>query len=193
MITKAGLEDIEVFVRKTPELMHLAECCIAVSGSVSLELLYQKKPTVIVYTISRLGYFIQSIFCRVRYITLVNLLLAKEIFLNKNEYSGTWAANPNYVGRDKAPEKALFPEYLTHTDKSPQIAGHIIRWLLVDEYRESATAELAKLKARIAHGGASRNAAEIMLSEVTDKSAVPLKTHFVPGMYVESSAGAEAA
>ena len=32
---------IEVHRRRTPELIHLADCCMAVSGSVSLELLYQ--------------------------------------------------------------------------------------------------------------------------------------------------------
>ena len=40
---------------KTPELMRLADCCMAVSGSVSLELLYHTKPTVILYWISRVG------------------------------------------------------------------------------------------------------------------------------------------
>ena len=44
---------IEVYLRKTPELMHLAECAMACSGSVSLELLYHKKPTVVLYWISQ--------------------------------------------------------------------------------------------------------------------------------------------
>ena len=52
---QAGLP-IEVYVGKTPELIRLAECCMAVSGSVSLELLYHTKPTVILYWISRLAY-----------------------------------------------------------------------------------------------------------------------------------------
>ena len=51
---------IEVHVGRTPELIHLADCCMAVSGSVSLELLYQTKPTVILYWISRLAYFVQG-------------------------------------------------------------------------------------------------------------------------------------
>ncbi len=80
MVDQSGLP-IEVFTRRTPELIHLADCCLAVSGSVSLELLYQCKPTVILYWISPLAYRVQSWFRRVKYITLVNLLACDDPFL----------------------------------------------------------------------------------------------------------------
>ncbi|HXT61266.1 MAG TPA: lipid-A-disaccharide synthase, partial [Pirellulales bacterium] len=53
---------IEVFLHRTPELIELADCCMAVSGSVSLELLYHGKPTVVLYSISRFAYFVQGFF-----------------------------------------------------------------------------------------------------------------------------------
>jgi lipid-A-disaccharide synthase len=56
-VEASGL-DIEVCVGKTPELIRLADCCMAVSGSVSLELLFQTKPTVIHYAISRPAFFV---------------------------------------------------------------------------------------------------------------------------------------
>ena len=71
---------IEVYVGKTPELMQLADCCMAVSGSVSLELLYHTKPTVILYWISRWPIFVQRFFRKVKYITLVNLLSTDELY-----------------------------------------------------------------------------------------------------------------
>src|SRR5262249_5553244 len=43
-VADSGLP-IDVHLRKTPELIHAADCCMAVSGSVSLELLYHTKPT----------------------------------------------------------------------------------------------------------------------------------------------------
>ena len=43
---------VDVYVRKTRESIHAASCCMAVSGSVSLELLYHAKPTVILYWIN---------------------------------------------------------------------------------------------------------------------------------------------
>ena len=65
---------IEIYSGRTPELMALATCRMACSGSVSMELLYHTKPTVIHYWIGRLAYAVQQRFRKVKYITLVNLL-----------------------------------------------------------------------------------------------------------------------
>ena len=135
---------IEVYVRKTPELIHAAECCMACSGSVSLELLYHKKPTVVLYWISPIAFIVQQFFRRVKYITLVNLLTAKELFP-----ADTTPYSPN----DADADRVLFPEYLTSEDKSLQIASHVIQWLCQRSAAKSAIAELAKLKARVGHGG----------------------------------------
>jgi len=40
---------VEVHAGRTPEIIHLAHSCIAVSGSVGLELLYHGKPSVVTY------------------------------------------------------------------------------------------------------------------------------------------------
>jgi len=170
LVDAAGLP-VDVFVNKTPELIHLAECCMAVSGSVSLELLYQKKPTVILYWITRFAYFVQSLFRKVRFITLVNLLNAKELFPAK--------VTP-YDPKEPGAERVLFPEYLTWEDKSLQIAGHITRWLVDDNRREGLIAELAKLKARVGHGGASRTAADYILRELNRRGSIVPRPHFEP-------------
>jgi lipid-A-disaccharide synthase len=192
-IKETGLA-IEVFVRKTPELIHLAECCMAVSGSVSLELLYQKKPTVILYWINRFANFIQARFRRVKYITLVNLLSANDIFV---ERGAARQETRKPAGSDREREsfleqrdRVLFPEYLTSSDKTLEIAAHVIRWLVVEETREGLVAELAKLKARIGHGGASRIAADYILGELAKRAAPIPRPHFIPGMAVASSGGA---
>ena len=52
-----GLE-MEIHTGKTPELVHAADCCMAVSGSVSLELLYHTKPTVILYWVTRRAHWL---------------------------------------------------------------------------------------------------------------------------------------
>jgi lipid-A-disaccharide synthase len=201
-IKETSLE-IDVYVGKTPELIHLAECCMAVSGSVSLELLYQKKPTVILYRINRFAYFIQARFRRVKYITLVNLLAAKDIFVTTKK-----AGVAGALGADEAPvrsgagaslrsspghparlesDRPLFPEYVTSGDKTLEIAAHVIRWLVVEETREGLVAELAKLKARIGHGGASRAAADYILAQLDKRPPAIPRPHFVPGMVVASS------
>ena len=182
MIAQARLP-IEVYIRKTPELISLADCCLACSGSVSLELLYHKKPTVVLYWISPLAFRVQQFFRRVKYITLVNLLTAKELFP---------ADTTPYTPDDADAARVLFPEYLTCEDKSLFIASHLIQWLACENQRESVVAELAKLKARVGHGGASRSAADLILAEIRLTSiAKPPKPHFVQGMTVASSGEAE--
>ena len=117
---KQSAAAVEVLVGRTPELICLAECCMACSGSVSLELLHHLKPTVILYWVSRLAYFLQGFVRKVKYITLVNLLAADDPFpQDLSPY------NPNQPDAVKAP----YPEYLTCEDKSRQIAAHITEWL----------------------------------------------------------------
>jgi lipid-A-disaccharide synthase len=182
LIEQSGVA-AEVYIRKTPELIHLAECCMACSGSVSLELLYHKKPTVVLYWISPFGYRIQKFFRRVKYITLVNLLTAKELFP---------ADITPYSPNDPDAHRVLFPEYLTYEDKSLQIAAHVINWLAKDEQREELVAQLAELKAKVGHGGASQTAAQLILAEAARHlRAAPPKPHFTPGITVASSGRAE--
>jgi lipid-A-disaccharide synthase len=183
LIAQANLP-VDVYVRKTPELIHLAECCMACSGSVSLELLYHTKPTVVLYWISPFAFKVQKLFRRVKYITLVNLLTADELFPKDTT---------PYDPSDANADRVLFPEYLTFEDKSQQIASHVVGWLNSSDRREKLIADLGKLKTEVGHGGASRVAAELILKEVGQRRRMLLpKPHFVPGMVVQSSGGAEA-
>ena len=155
---------VEVFTGKTPELMHLADCCMACSGSVSLELLYHTKPTVILYQISRFGYNVQKFFRKVKYITLVNLLSTGELY----------AADLSlYDPRQPDAEKVLFPEYLTCEDRTVQIARHVIEWLEQPARRESIVKSLARLKEQVAHDGASRRAAEYIVHVLRPEVPAP--------------------
>ncbi|HEX3727598.1 MAG TPA: lipid-A-disaccharide synthase [Pirellulales bacterium] len=169
-VAKTGL-DIEVFVRRTPELVHLADCCMAVSGSVSLELLYHTKPTVILYWISSLAFVLQGWFRKVKYITLVNLLAANELFRR-----GGTVYDP-----DTAPaDEVLFPEYLTSRDKSPQIARRVISWLTDRPARQRLVERLANLKALVAHGGASQTAADYILDQLEQMPRPVARPHYIP-------------
>jgi len=164
-----GLE-IEVCVGRTPELVRLADCTMAVSGSVSLELLYHTKPTVILYRISRAAYFVQQFFRKVKYITLVNLLATDG--LAATDLAPYDPAQPDA-------DRVLFPEYLTWEDKSSQIAAHVVEWLTDDEKREARVAELARLKAEVGHGGASARAAEYIVNALGDRPSVIPRPHFL--------------
>jgi lipid-A-disaccharide synthase len=166
--------DVEVHVGRTPELIHLADCCMAVSGSVSLELLYHTKPTVVLYWITRTAYFVQEFFRRVKYITLVNLLAADELFP---------ADLTPYDPNQPDAHRVLFPEYLTSEDRAPQIAAHVVEWLTDGAARRRRASELAQLKARVAHGGASAAAARYIVGQLARRREArcrPPRPHFLP-------------
>ncbi len=168
-VAAAGLP-IEVHVGRTPELLRLADCCMSVSGSVSLELLYHTTPTVILYWVTRTAFQAQKLFRKVKYITLVNLLAADELF-PKN----LTPFDPAADGAEKVP----FPEYLTCEDKSAQISAHIVEWLR-DPARHSARVEqLARLKAEVAGSGASGRAAEYILNELSKRRTPVPRPHYV--------------
>ncbi|MCC6492267.1 MAG: lipid-A-disaccharide synthase [Pirellulales bacterium] len=167
MAESTGL-DVEVFVGRTAELIHAADCCLACSGSVSLELLYHAKPSVILYQVSRLAYAIQRRFRKVRYITLVNLLTAAD----------PWTARPAAVYDPADPRDAhvLMPEYLTCEDKSAQLAEHCIGWLADADGRWRCVAALRQVRDQFAAGGASDRAAEYIVARlIQPTSAAPLR------------------
>ncbi|MCL6502168.1 MAG: lipid-A-disaccharide synthase [Pirellulales bacterium] len=155
---------LDVHVRRTPELIELAECCLAVSGSVSLELLYHVRPTVVLYRLGRVAYRVQGWFRRVKYITLVNLLAARTIFVRR-------AADfdPHRDGGDEM----LFPEFLTCEDRTGEMAAQIIRWLVDPLARRERMARLARLKVRVGMDGATRRAAKYVLRVLEAPARVP--------------------
>jgi lipid-A-disaccharide synthase len=159
---------IEVYVGRTPELIHAADCCLACSGSVSLELLYHAKPSVILYQVSRVAYFVQSQFRKVRYITLVNLLTADD--------PSTERPAAVYDRRDPRDAHVLLPEYLTCEDRSTELAQHCIEWLTDDEARRRREADLRKLRDQFGEGGASDRAAEYIATALSSSAAAePLR------------------
>lgn len=183
LVESSGLE-IPVFVRRTPELIHLADCCMAVSGSVSLELLYGTKPTVILYWISRTAYRVQQYFRRVKYITLVNLLVADELFPVDCSPFDPHSADAT---------KVLFPEYLTCEDKSLQIALHIVEWLTDRQARQQLVGRLERLKLEVGHGGAAHKAADYILGVLSRRPTRIPRPHFLPHQPVVMPAAASSA
>lgn len=133
---------IELCVGRTPEIIHLSRACVAVSGSVGLELLYREKPTVVVYRIGRLDLFLAGFFKTSRYISLVNLLAGKE----------------------------LFPEFLTDRCQGQAIGDHVLGWLEDAAAYEKLCGALQELKRRVAAPGACERAAAYVLEKLEPKA-----------------------
>lgn len=145
--------DCELYVNRTAELMKLADACIACSGSVSLELMYHRLPTIIVYKIGRIPRIVERFLIRSRYITIVNLLRARKI-----SRDGISSYNPDAKGAEQVP----MPEYLYSGDRSVNVAKRIVRWMNDEDSRLAAVDELDQLAREYAIAGASRRAADFI-------------------------------
>lgn len=160
---------IEVFVGRTPELIEAAYCCVACSGSVSLELLYHEKPTIILYYVGRLTHVVQRFFLNVRYITLVNLLATKDAFKDSVRRKKNNGQDSELPERESVP----FPEFLTSQDQSAAIAAQIVDWLAHPSDYVARVFQLQQLKRDFAHPGASSSAAEYILTALKSGHSAP--------------------
>jgi lipid-A-disaccharide synthase len=151
----------EIFAGKTPELIRAAKCCLACSGSVSLELLSHLKPSVIHYGISPFGNVLQGFVVKSRYITLVNLLATERI-----ERAGGGKFDPDAAGAEDVP----FPEYLTVGDKSAAMAKHLVRWLTDEAEYARRVDQLRRLRDQWGRPGASQAAAGYVLQTLENSS-----------------------
>jgi lipid-A-disaccharide synthase len=145
MIARTGSRlAIEVHTGRTPEIIELSDCCMAVSGSVSLEIMCRAKPTTIVYRMKPFSLWLARRLVKLPYFTLVNLLAQEE----------------------------LFPEIATARDESSRVAHHITKWLGDDECRAATVAKLEALRARVAVPGACERAAAFLVSELGQRGGV---------------------
>ncbi len=139
---------ITTFTGRTPEIMHLSHSCVAVSGSVGLELLYHGKPTVVVYRVPRLLRKIVEPLITTKYISLVNLLA----------------------------DRRLFPEYPSDRCEADAVSKDILGWLNDAGAYATRCRELRELCNRVAVPGACVRAATYILNALdATHHASPMK------------------
>lgn len=138
-----NVPNLEIHAARTPELIRLADVAWAVSGSVSLELMTEALPTVVVYTIRPFDLWVARFFIKSKYICLVNLLADAE----------------------------LMPEYLASQDVSEEMSTWALRWLNDPQARAAASQALVKLRDRVAAPGASDRAAAEIARLIQDRGA----------------------
>jgi len=157
------LPEIQLYEGRTPELMAAAQVCMACSGSVSMELLHHRKPTVIVYKVKRWIMAAQAILLRTKFITLVNLIAADDI------RKKTWGP----FDPERHPNDAIMPEYMTTGDASEKMANHVVTWLTDEDRRNEKVARLDNVANQYAIPGATSRAADYIIDKLRkDQPAV---------------------
>lgn len=137
----AGLP-VEVHVGRTPEVIELADACLSVSGSVSLELMYRAKPTVVMFCVGKVEGWVLKQLINVKYMSLVNLLL----------------------------NEPLYPEFPTWHDRSTEMAGEIVGWLNDPARRQAVVDQLIALRSRAAVPGACDRAAAYLTGQAAARA-----------------------
>jgi lipid-A-disaccharide synthase len=124
---------IPITVGRTTELIRAADCCLAVSGSVSLELLAYNKPTIIYYKVGKIPLLIQRFFRHTKYITLVNLLaIDLQHGINATQNSVFYKKSILPIPKEpseKDRNSMMFPEFLTAKNRSKDAAAYLTYWL----------------------------------------------------------------
>jgi lipid-A-disaccharide synthase len=139
-IREHNLPFIQTRVGRTAEILDLARACIAVSGSVGLEMLYRGIPSVVVYYMQAYYVPLVGIFKKVRYISIVNLIADEEIF----------------------------PELLSPRCEAKAAADHVLGWFNDPSAYQAVTNKLAALREKVAEPGACDRAANYILNSLRE-------------------------
>jgi lipid-A-disaccharide synthase len=137
---------IHFFVDKTPECIQLSDCCLMVSGSVSLEVLARSKPAVVVYAATRTAWVFYRLIIYCKYLSLPNLMAHRPIM---PEFYCAW-------NRQGDIEKMV---------------GILSDWLTNRENVEKTAAEMRTLRDNVMQPGATTRAAQAILRRLGCDSA----------------------
>lgn len=138
-LCEAGLHlPIEFHVGKTSEIIAAADCCLMVSGSVSLELLARKTPAVVMYKAGRVMGTMARWLVTCQFMTLPNLIAGRALF---PEFP--------FINRDHQHARA--------------IAGILDRWLSQPEELQRVQQEVSAMADNMTDSQASRKTAEFLL------------------------------
>lgn len=136
-----GNEDVHLVFNKTYQLLQVASAALVTSGTATLETALLYVPEVVCYKGNQISYLIAKNLIKVKYISLVNLIMDKPVLkeLIQNDLT------PENV------EKEL--KYL--------LSNHKKQRQLLDDYEE--------LRCRLGNAGASNNAAAIIVNDLNKK------------------------
>jgi lipid-A-disaccharide synthase len=148
----AGLSaSMSYFVSKTSEVIESADCCLMVSGSISLELLARRKPGVVLYRVPTVGRFFSRFLMMCRFITLTNLIADEEVV----------------------------PEFISNGDPENDICGMtavLVEWLQNPDALNETREKLNQLADHATVVGATQRTAQLLLSEVMRGQSFPAAT-----------------
>ena len=133
--------NIDWSVGKTPEIIESSDCCLMVSGSVSLEMLARRKPAAVIYSVGKYVYPFMRMLVSLDTITLPNLIAGKRLYPD-------WVLTGN-------PDKQI-----------PEVIKTLDEWISNPEKRAETIKDLDSVYDDVVIQGASERTAEAILSRL---------------------------
>lgn len=120
----------------TYDLMSIADAAVAASGTVTLEAALLKLPSVIIYKVNSLTYYLGKLLVKIPHIGLPNIVAGRKIL----------------------------PELLQHDVNPDRITAAVMPLLTDRQARQAAVSDLAGVAEKLGGGGAVRRVAEVILA-----------------------------
>ncbi len=139
---------IHFFVAKTPEIIQAADCCLMVSGSVSLEMLARTTPAVVIYYWGWISGLLVRLLVTCKFCSLPNLMV----------------------------DRMILPEFFPQGDGAPvikQVTEQLSSWLADESELDGVRAELRQLRADVLQTGATARTAEAIVRRLPPIALAP--------------------
>lgn len=126
---------IEITEGHQYDLMHICTACVASSGTATLETALMELPTVLVYKLAPVTWFLANLLVHVKYAGLPNLLLNREVT----------------------------PELLQDRANAENIVSILLPWLEDEKKREKNVEDIREVRKALGSGGAVHRVAELII------------------------------
>ena len=137
-----GNENVQLVFNKTYQLLQVASAALVTSGTATLETALFYVPEVVCYKGNKISYLIAKNLVKVKYISLVNLIMDKPVV-------------KELIQNDLTPENV-------ETELKLLLTNHKVQRQLLDDYED--------LRYKLGNAGASNNAATIIFDDLNKKS-----------------------
>ena len=137
-----GNENVQLVFNKTYQLLQVASAALVTSGTATLETALFYVPEVVCYKGNKISYLIAKNLIKVKYISLVNLIMDKPVV-------------KELIQNDLTPENV-------EAELKQLLTNHKVQRQLLDDYED--------LRYKLGNAGASNNAATIIFDDLNTKS-----------------------
>ncbi|MDF2873882.1 MAG: Lipid-A-disaccharide synthase [Sporomusa sp.] len=137
---------VKLSTRHTYDLMHISDIAIAASGTATLETSIMAVPTILIYKLNTITYFIAKFMVDIPYVGLANIIA----------------------------DRLIIPELIQHNATPDNIVKEAVALLTNKELRERILHDLDEVKSKLGEPGAVDRGAQIILDVACNKTGISL-------------------